>query len=320
MRKHLILLIFLVCADSGAQEWRPDRALEIVAGSAAGGAQDRTARAMQRIWKDRNLISVAINVVNRPGGGGAVSHSYLNQHAGDAHYIAVASPTLLINQISGSSKVEYQDMTPLARLFSEYIVIAVRDDSPLRSGRDLAVRLKADPASVSAAVATARGGMQHVAVGLIAKAAGADVRKLKVVVFNSGGESITTVLGGHVDIVATAAANAAQQLQTGRLRVIGVAAPQRLEGVYAAVPTWKEQGYDAVASNWRSVLAPKGLSAAQTAFWDDVLARLIKSPEWSDDVRKNLWVNNYLDSKATRTYFAAQYEELRGVLGDLLAK
>jgi len=275
---------------------------------------------MQRIWKERNLISAAINVVNKPGGGGAISQIYLNQHAGDAHTIAVGSPSLLINQIAGSSKMDPQDITPLARLFSEYIVIAVRDDSPLRSGRDLAQRLKADPSSVSAAVATARGGMQHVAVGLIAKAAGADVRKLKIVVFNSGGESIAAVLGGHVDVVATAAANAVQQLQAGRLRVIGVAAPQRLDGLYAALPTWKEQGYDAVASNWRSVLAPKGLSAGQIAFWDDALSRLVKSPDWNEDVRKNLWVNNYLDSRASRAYFAAQYDELRGVLGDLLAK
>jgi len=320
MHKYFLLLLFALCANSVAQEWRPERAIEIVAGSTAGGAQDRTARAMQRIWKTRNLIEAAVNVINKPGGGGAISQIYLNQHAGDAHTIAVGSPTLLISQIIGISKIDYRDVTPLARLFSEYIVIAVREDSPLKSGRDLAQRLKADPSSVSAAVATARGGMQHVAVGLLAKAAGADVRKLKVVVFNSGGESITAMLGGHVDIVATAAANAAAQLQAGRLRVIGVAAPQRLEGIYASVPTWKEQGYDAVASNWRSVLAPKGLTAAQTAFWDDALSRLVKSPDWNEDVQKNYWVNNYLDSKASRSYFAAQFEELRGVLGDLLAK
>jgi putative tricarboxylic transport membrane protein len=320
MRKIVFFVWLLLCASSSAQEWRPERAIEIVAGSAAGGAQDRTARAMQRILKERNLINVAIGVVNKPGGGGTLSQAYLNQHAGDAHYITVASPSLLLNQISGGSKSDPQGLTPLALLFSEYIVIAVRDDSPLKSGRDLVQRLKADPSSVSVAVATARGGVQHVAAGLLTKAAGADVRKLKVVVFNAGSESIAAVLGGHVDIVSTAAANAAQHVQSGRLRVLGVAAPNRLEGLYASAPTWKEQGYDTVASNWRSVLAPKGISAAQTAFWDDTLSRLVKLPEWNDDVKKNYWVNNYLDSRASRAYFASQVDELRGVLGDLLAK
>lgn len=320
MSRVLFWLLLIPCAPCGAQDWRPERAIEIVAGSAAGGAQDRTARAMQRILKERNLINVAINAVNKPGGGGVLSQAYLNQHAGDAHYITVASPSLLLSQISSGGKSDYQSLTPLALLFSEYIVIAVREDSPLKSGRDLVQRLKADPSSVNVAVATTRGGVQHVAVGLLAKAAGADVRKLKVVVFNAGSESITAVLGGHVDIVSTAAANAAQQVQAGRLRVLGVAAPHRLEGLYASVPTWKEQGYETVASSWRSVLAPKGISAAQTAFWDDTLSRLVKLPEWNEDVKKNHWVNNYLDSKASRAYFASQTDELRGVLGDLLAK
>jgi putative tricarboxylic transport membrane protein len=226
---------------------------------------------------------------------------------------------MLINHIMGSSTINHTDLTPLALLFSEYIVIAVREDSPLKSGVDLAQRLKAG-AAISAAVATARGGMQHVAVGLIAKAAGADVRKLRVAVFNSGAESITAVMGGHIDIVATAAANAASQVASGRLRVIGVAAPKRLDGIYAGVPTWREQGYDVVVSNWRSVFGPRGMTAAQIAWWDATLASLVQTPEWNDDIKQNDWVNNYMGSAASRSYFTAQYETLRGVLADLLAK
>jgi putative tricarboxylic transport membrane protein len=316
----VVMLAGSALAAAHADGWTPERAIEIVAGSAAGGAQDRTARAMQQIWKERGIVKVVTSVVNRPGGGGAVSHAYLNQHAGDAHYIVVSSPSLLISHIMGASPLNYTDLTPLALLFSEYIVIAVREDSPIKSGADLVHRLKANPASVSAAVATARGGMQHVAVGLIAKAAGADARKMRVVVFNSGGESITAVLGGHVDIVATAAANAAPQVLNGKLRVIGVAAPKRLEGVYANAPTWREQGYDVVSSNWRSVFGPRGLTAPQVAYWDAALAGLVQTPEWNEDIRKNDWVNNYLGSSASRAFFGAQYESLRGVLADLLAK
>ena len=305
---------------AGAQTWIPERAIEIVAGSAAGGAQDRTARAMQQIWKERGTLKVVTTVVNKPGGGGAVSHAYLSQRAGDAHYIVVSSPSLLINHILGTGSLNYSDLTPIALLFSEYIVIAVSAESPIKTGADLVRRLKADPASVSAAVATARGGMQHVAIGLIAKAAGADVRKMRVAIFNSGGESVTAAMGGHVDIVATAAANAAAQMLNGKLRVIGVAAPKRLEGVYANVPTWREQGYDVVVSNWRSVLGPKGLGVPQIAFWDASLGGLVQTPEWNEDLRRNEWVNNYMDSAASRAFFGAQYETLRGVLADLLAK
>ncbi|MEO8441009.1 MAG: tripartite tricarboxylate transporter substrate binding protein [Betaproteobacteria bacterium] len=322
-RLRLPLIAMLACIAlnaAGAQTWGPERAIEIVAGSAAGGAQDRTARAMQQIWKDHNTLKAITSVVNKPGGGGAVSHAYLSQRAGDAHYIVVSSPSLLIGHIMGTGSTNYTDLTPLAVLFSEYIVIAVNADSPIKTAADLAQRLKADPASVSAAVATARGGMQHVAVGLMAKAAGADVRKMRVVIFNSGGESVTAVMGGHVDIVATAAANAAPQVMNGKLRIIGVAAPRRLEGALASAPTLREQGYDVVVSNWRSVLGPKGLSAPQIAYWDAALGSLVRAPEWNDDLKKNDWVSNYMDSAASRAFFASQYETLRGVLADLLAK
>jgi putative tricarboxylic transport membrane protein len=318
-----VLAATLCAGHSGLlaeQGWSPERNVEIVAGSAAGGAQDRTARTMQRVWKDFGIVNVPVSVVNKPGGGGAVSLVYLNQHAGDGHYLAVGSPTLMTNHIAGSSPLNYTDFTSLALLFSEYIVIAARADSPITTGSHLVARLKKDPGSVSAAVATARGGMQHVAVGLLAQAAGVDVRKVKIVVFNSGGESITSVLGGHVDIVATAAANAAAQMQAGAMRILGVAAPQRLDGAFAAVPTWREQGYDVVASNWRSVWGPKGLSAAQIAYWDGALRKLAQSDAWSEDMKKNHWVSHYLDSKESRRYFDAQYASLRSVLLDLLAK
>ncbi len=322
LQKFVYIMIAACTAATGyaAEAWVPDRAVEIVAGSGAGGAQDRTARTMQKIWKESNIISLPVNVVNKPGGGGAISMAYLNQQGSNGHYIAVGSPSLLINHISGKGKIGLDDVTPLALLFSEYIAIAVRNESPIKTGADLIQRMKSDPGSVSVAVATARGGMQHIAVGRIAKTIGVDVGKVRVVVFNSGSESITQVLGGHIDVVATAVANAAPHVTNGQLRIIGIAAPQRLPGALANVPTWKEQGVDVVVSNWRSVMGPKGMTAAQVAWWDGAFQKLVKTAEWNEDIQKNYWVNNYLGSADSQKFFAAQYEELRGALNDLLVK
>jgi putative tricarboxylic transport membrane protein len=305
-------------AVQASEKWSPDRFIEIVAGSGAGGAQDRTARAMQKIWQERRLVNVPVNVTNKPGGGGALSLAFLNQQGGEGRHVAVGSPTFMINHIAGTSTVALQDVTPLSRLFSEYIVIAVRADSPLKTGSDLLRRLKADPASVSAAVATARGGMQHIAVARLAKAAGADFRRMRIVVFNSGGESIAQVLGGHIDVVSTAAANAVPHVVNGQLRIIGIAAPQRMAGSLAAVPTWKEQGADVVVSNWRAVIGPRAMGVTQVAWWDQALQALINTPEWAADVQANHWVGNYLGSNASRAYFAEQYAEMRDVVRELM--
>jgi len=325
MKRALAVVAALCCCvaatpSSAAEKWSPERFVEIVAGSGPGGAQDRTARTMQKIWQERKIIALSVNVSNKPGGGGSLSLAYLNQQGGEGRHIAVGSPTFLINNIAGNSQISHADITPLARLFGEYIVIAVRTDSPLKSGTDLVRRLKADPSTVSAAVATARGGMQHIAVARLARAVGADFRKMRIVVFNSGGESISQVLGGHIDVVATAAANAAPHVANGQLRILGIAAPQRMTGALADVPTWKEQGTDIVVSNWRAVIGPKAMNAAQIAWWDQALQALVNTAEWKADVQSNYWVSNYLGSAASKTYFADQYEEMRDVVRELTAK
>ncbi len=166
-------IVLMATTGYAAEIWAPDRAVEIVAGSGAGGAQDRTARTMQKIWKERSIIAVPVNVVNKPGGGGAISMAYLNQQGSDGRFIAVGSPSLLINHISGKGNINHTDVKSLALLFREYIVIAVRTESLIKTGADLIQKMKTDPGSVSAAVATARGGMQHITVGRIAKTVGA---------------------------------------------------------------------------------------------------------------------------------------------------
>jgi putative tricarboxylic transport membrane protein len=132
---------------------------------------------------------------------------------------------------------------------------------------------------------------------------------------------MTAAIGGHVGLVATPAANLIAHMQAGRLRVLAVAAPQRLAGPLAAVPTWREQGVNAVVANWRPVIAPRGLTATQIAFWEDAFAKLTRTPEWRSDVENGGSLNHYMNSRELASYFDAQYAEFKIILGDLgLAK
>jgi putative tricarboxylic transport membrane protein len=306
-------------AQSGA--WKPARNVEIVVGVSPGGGIDRTARIVQKILQDQKLIEVTATVVNKPGGGSTIAQAYLNQRQGDAHVWEISATSLLTNHITGKSAFGHKDFTPIAMLSDEYIGFLVRADSPLKTGRDLLNLLKADPESVPIGIATAAGNTNHIAAGLAAKVAGGDVKKLKVVVFGSGGESMTALLGGHVGLVATPSANAIPHLQSGKMRVLAVAAPARLEGALAAIPTWKEQGENIVVANWRPVVGPKGLSAPQVAFWEEVLARVTRSDEWKSEVARAGGVNHYMNSRDLAAYFDAQYAQFKSILSELgLAK
>jgi putative tricarboxylic transport membrane protein len=143
------LLLGVPAAHAQPGAWKPDKNVEIVVGLTAGSSQDRSARAIQSIAQSKALLGVNSTVVNRVGGGGNVAWAYLAQHAGDAHWLQIASPTILTNYIIGTAQFTHTDYTPLALLGNQYIGFAVRADSPLKTVRDLVERLRADPATVS---------------------------------------------------------------------------------------------------------------------------------------------------------------------------
>jgi len=306
---------------ASAQTWKPTRNVEIIVGSAAGGGADITGRLMQKIFQDKLLTEVATSVVNKTGGGSALSYVYMNQHPGDGHYIALSLQPMITGPLMIAGQMSYTEMTPLAQLLNEYVGFAVRPESPIKSGRDLVERLRKDSASLSIGLSTALAGSNHLATVLALKAAGVDVKRLRVVVVSGASESITAVMGGHIDVVASSAASLISFLQAGKLRGIAVSGPRRLADAYADIPTWKEQGVDSVYANWRGVVGPKGMSAAQVAYWDVVLANLAQTPEWREGLVRLLQDPAYLNSRDTRRFLDSQHQELRAVLLDLgLAK
>jgi putative tricarboxylic transport membrane protein len=217
--------------------------------------------------------------------------------------------------------LSYEDFTPIAMLADEHIGFVVRADSPIKDGRDLLERLKKDPASVSMALASALGNANHIAVSLVGKTVGADPRRFKIAVFNSSGESVTAVMGGHIDLAITTTGLIGPHVQAGRLRVLGIAAASRLAGPLAQAPTWREQGVDVVFSSWRMMIGPRAMSPDQVAYWEGIAAKVSAQKEWISDLERNSLVPGYMNSSATRKLLAQQAEQLRSILTDLgLAK
>jgi putative tricarboxylic transport membrane protein len=299
-----------------AQGWKPERPVEMVVGAGAGGGNDNTARTIQKLLQESRLVPVPINVVNKPGAGGAIAVTYLQQNA--AHgVIGVSSNTLLTNHITKKAAPDPADVTPLAILINEYIAFNVKGDSQIKDAKDLVGRLKADPGSVVLGISSALGNINHIAFATVAREAGIDPRKVKTVVFNSSGASITALMGGHIDLVVGPVSIAARRAKTGEIRALAVTAPTRRPGVMAEVPTWKELGLDAVVDNWRGLIGPKGMPPEQVAFWDQVLARMFKLEEWQKDVERNYWDNAAMTSRASAKYLADTYQELKRTLGEL---
>lgn len=296
---------------AAAQGWVPERHVEFIVPAGVGGAMDTFTRTVEQLARDHKLVPVSTGVVNRAGGEHAIAYNYINQRAGDPHFLSTTSPVLLANHISGVLPLTYTDVTPIAILMSEYYLFVVRGDSPIKTAKDLVEAVAQRPDSVSLA-----GGNlpQRMAIGKVLLAANADVKRVRIVTI-SGAKTSLTVAGGHVDVGVAAPGQALSLIDSGHLRAIAVSGPKRLGGKLAAVPTWVELGYkDAATETWRAVIAPKGLTPAQIAFWEGVMRRVVESEEFRKIAEKHQWDVTFRGAAEARKFMEDDYAQWKRVM------
>lgn len=301
-----------------AQAWKPERGIEIIVPTAAGGGNDKSARLLGKLLQERGINNV---VVNKTGASGAIAYHYISQRGGDAHTIGIAQAGLLSNQITGRSTFGHADLTILANVGFEPSAAAVRVDSPVKSATAMFDALRKDPKAFSISIGSTPGGTSHLALARAARTIGIDPKQLKTVAFNGSAESVTALLGGHIDMMASAINNIVPHHKAGKMRALLVTSDKRLDGDFATVPTMRESGVDVVAMGWTALIAPPKLSAAQVAWWEATLRQAAQAEEWRKYLEFNYWQNVFQGSAEATVYIKAQYDQVRAGLVDLgLAK
>ena len=315
---HSALLLLAACPSAaGAEQWKPTRSVEYVVPSGPGAALDTAARQLAGLLERMKLVGDPIVVANRSGGAGTIALQTLLQHKSDAHWIATFTTGMINARAIGEVSATYVDATPIAVILEESIVVAVRSDSPLKSASDLVERLKREPDGLSIGIATAVGNHIHVGIAKPLQTAGVDVSRLRMVPFRSSADSMTALLGGHLDVVAASTPNVISQMQAGKIRVLAVASAERLPGALASVPTWTEQGIPAVYTSVQGVLGPKDLSPAQVKFWADALRRATETEEWQNFVTRQNWRPMFLGPEEMKRYIENEYVATKGLMDEL---
>ncbi|WP_336636794.1 tripartite tricarboxylate transporter substrate binding protein [Lysinibacillus fusiformis] len=296
-------------ADGKQASNYPKSNITIVAPSGAGGGWDLTARAVAKTMNDTGLINKSIQVENKPGGGGAAfMATFSTKEASNDYMLMVKSPPILINheKAEGNSKFGYKDTTPLAQLTRDYGAIVVKKDSPFQTLEDVLNALKDSPKDVTLAGGSAPGSMDHL-VGIIpAYKAGIDLKTIKYVSYDGGGEAVTALLGGNADVIATDASTIATYVKSGDVRVLAVSSSERLEGELAEVPTFKEAGIDEEFTIWRGIFGPKNMSEDAVTYWSEKLQAMSESEEWQAEVTRNGWQAEYRNAEEFTTYLDNQ--------------
>lgn len=309
-----LLVMAALVTNASAKDWVPDSTVEIVAPASPGGGWDLTARAVQRTLSEEKLVKKNIIVSNKPGGGGATGWTYLKGKEGNAQYLAVNSSLVLLNNLLGSSELTYKDFTPLAMLTTEWISIAVKADSPYKTGKDLLEALKKDPGILTIGVGPSLGNNDHLSFVRVAQKFGVDTSKLKWVVFEgAGGDVVMAALGGHVGMVTTALSETLTQHKAGKLRILGITADKRVD-VLPDVPTWKEQGVDMVFPHWRGIMGPPNMTPEQIKFWDDAIGQMVQKPGFKKTIESLNGQVYYKNAAEFKTFL----EEQTTALGPLV--
>ena len=302
-----------VYAQSG---WKPSRSVMFIVPNAPGGTSDRAARTLARIMQAHKLIDVPVVIANRPGGNGALALTQLRTHPGDGHVVMIMNSIIMSAHIAGLAKDSHADFTPLALMVDEYYGLNVRADSPLRTGTEVLTRLRKTPDALTFGSASPTGD-NYISMLMALKKAGIDTKRVKTVSFPGGSEIALALLGGHVDVTHSGLGNVVPHVREGRMRVLVITGPKRMWGPFADVPTWKEIGVDMTASGWRGVLGPKDLPQPQVAYWEDVLRKVVQTPEWKQDLEDNFWVNGYTSAAETRRRLDREYAQIKQAMSEL---
>jgi len=322
--RSVSIAILMLCGGMAAgamaaqpQGWAPSRPVAFIAGSAASGSLDLTARTLQRIWEQSQAVKPPVIVINKPGAGNSVAWNYLNERSGDGHALAIGTTNLVSNPVMGGNLAGYRDVTPLALLFDDYFILLVRADSPLKTLADVKQRLLLDPGALAIGFGPGIGAGSHTAAAVVVKAMGVDVKKSRMIPYRSAGEAVSAMLGGEIEIVSGTAVNAPPFIAAGRVRAIALIAPQRLSGSLARVPTVKEQGVDATFTNWRGVVGPKGMRREHVDFWVRALKGASDSEVWQKDLERNFWKANFQSGAQFDKFLQTEVDRFRAIWADI---
>ena len=309
--KHALLgAAFAVAAATAsfAQEYT------IMAPAAPGGGWDSTARTIQEVMVAEGIAG-NVQVQNVPGAGGTVGLAqFVAGAAGDPKQLIVGGYVMVGAILTNGSPVSLADVTPIARLTGEAEAIVVPAASEIKTIQELVEKMKADPGSVSWASGSA-GGVDHITVGLLAKAAGIDPTKINYVAFSGGGEALAAILGNQVTAGISGVGEFLPQVEAGALRILAVSTAEKWAGTDA--PTLMESGYDVNVQNWRMIAAAPGLTDDQKAAVAADVDKLVNSASWKTALETKGWANTYLAGADFDAQLAKEIDATTTILKDI---
>ena len=307
MRILSALALSLVAGLASAQP-----SLKMMIPANPGGGWDQTGRNLAAAMQSAKLVS-GVQFDNKGGAAGTIGLAqFVNSAKGDPHAVMIGGMVMVGGIILNKSAVNLSQVTPIARLTSEWEVIVVPANSPHKTMADLVKAFKADPGKVSWGGGSA-GGTDHILIGLIAKEVGVQPSRVNYVPFKGGGEAIAAILGGHVTAGVSGLGEFQEQIKAGKMRGLAVSSPKKLEGI----PSLKEQKINVELGNWRGVFGGPGLSKQQRDELVTLVQKATQTPAWKQTLEKLGWEGWFLGGDAYAKFLKEDEQRITGIIESL---
>ena len=298
--------MFILSAGLQAAEFKPTKPITIVAPFAPGGGSDVFARSIDNAIKSEKLSPERFLVVNQPGGSGTIGQTKVAQEPGNDHLLLTfISGQITAPMVVGKGSATYKDLTMISNLALDEQLIVVKMDSPYKTIEDIVAAAKKQTLTIGG---TGTGQEDHMCNRLFEKAA--DI-KLRYIPFNSGGECITALLGGHVNMIWANPSEFVPQYEAKMVRPLVVAKENRLT-LLKDVPTFKEKGYDVVFFFFRGIAAPAKISPETVAYYANLMKRMTETTMWKEKYLKQYMLSPYYLGSTEFSQFVVKNEKVFG--------
>ena len=302
------------CGVTGGKDDPSNRRLRMMIPNSPGGGYDLTGRAATKAMEDNDLTG-RFEVNNVLGASGTVAMQRLLNEKGADDLVMTMGLGVVGAVYTNKSKATVSKMTPIARLVEEQEGILVPADSPFKTVNDLAEAWKKDPGGVTVGGGSSPGGPDHLFPMQLAQELGIKPKKVNYISYDGGGPLTTALLGEKIDVGMSGLGEFEGQIEDGKLRVLAVSGPERLETTDA--PTLKESGIDLVFTNWRGVLAPPGISDEQRAYLTELFTEMHATKEWKSALKANGWSDNFATGQEFEDFLTEQDKRVEDTLKEL---
>src|SRR5918998_642237 len=312
-----VALAFGAAAQTGDMR-APKGPIEITLGTSPGGTPDVIMRRLAKIAGEEKIIENPLVVANRTGGSWAVSNNWVLGKKGDENTVYGVAQPVFTTPITQGQKPVYNQLTPITMFIQGDLVVAAQPNSPAKTLVEVVKLAKEKPRGVKLAGAQA-GSTDHMVAGLIEKAG--EVR-LNYIPFDGGGAAQVAFLGGNVDLIVLTPDEVLPLAQSGKAKPLAILSEQRSSApALKDIPTAKEQGLNVVWGQTWGLAAPPETDTAIVKWWDDKIAKLIKTKGWQDFLKETYRRGDYVDSTRVKQHFEQLHQEHLALLKDLgLAK